>query len=194
MQLGQLDLKSTLAQRMSVGEIRNLVFRVVVDGGDAGIGDVYSCACDSDDRVAYNALWVMTRFSDLELERIPAIRDELIDRLLVCGHAGKRRLILTLLDRLEAEPDSLRTDYLDYCLGNIISDEPYAVRALCMKQAYAQCRKFPDLMREFLSILELMEQGELSPGLRTAKRNILKEIDRSNSRSSGRKKVLIERF
>jgi len=89
---------------------------------------------------------------------------------------GKRRLILTLLEHLSIEKDDIRTDYLDYCLSKINSTEPYAIRALCLKQAYAMCRFYPELLAELKNEVELMQYGELSPGLLSVIRHMRKKI------------------
>lgn len=139
---------------------------------------LYSLINDSGDRVGYNALWILTHFSDTGIEWLLPRRDHLIDTLLATGHTGKRRLILALLERMPTDKDSLRTDYLDFCLSRINSTEPYGIRALCMKQAFAQCRFYPELTAELIAQLEMLGYGELSPGLLTARKNILRNISK----------------
>ena len=63
-------------------------------------------------------------------------------------------------------------------------EEPYGIRALCMKQALVQCSLVPELLPELEATLELMDNDFLSSGLRTAKKNVLLKIrkGRKNSR------------
>lgn len=138
--------------------------------------ELYSLISEADARTGYNALWVLTHFSDEDLRWLQPERNKLIDYLLSTDHTGKKRTLLTILDRLAADAGDIRTDYLDYCLRNINSAEPYAIRALCMKQAYAMCSHFPDLLQEFMAEMELLDQSQLSPGLSAARRNILKKV------------------
>lgn len=85
-------------------------------------------------------------------------------------------MILNILNNLNWEKSDIRTDYLDYCLSKITSTEPYGIRALCMKQAFAQCRHYPELLEEFLTVIDMMEEN-LSPGLVSARKNIMKKIN-----------------
>ncbi len=139
---------------------------------------LYSAITDKDDRVSYNALWVFTHFSKEDREWLYDKRNELIDILLRTNHIGKKRLILTILEHQPVTPDDIRTDYLDYCLSKINSTEPYAIRAFCLKQAFAQCCFYPELMNELKAEMEIMEYNNPSPGLRSAKRIIQKKIIR----------------
>jgi len=69
-------------------------------------------------------------------------------------------------------------DYLDYCIGKINSTESCVVRVLSLKQAYEMCKFYPELLDELKGEIAMMEYGELSPGLISAKRNITKKIAR----------------
>ncbi len=149
-----------------------------VPGGGKVKTALYSLITDIDNRVGYNALWIMTHFSNEGIRWLIQQRDQLIDLLITTDHTGKRRLLLALLERMPTEKKNLRTDYLDFCLSRINSTEPYGIRALCMKQAFAQCRFYPELTGELIEQLEMLGYGELSPGLATARRNILRDISR----------------
>lgn len=171
-----MDFRERLSGRITLNDIYEIRCQTQGEGNNRAKETLYLLVDDEDERVGYNALWVFTHFSLDDNEWLYSKRDELIDKLLVCTHVGKSRLLLTLLERQPTTRDGLRVDYLDYCLSKINSVEPYATRALCMKQAYAQCRHFPELMSELVETLGLLEDARLSPGLRSAKRNILKRI------------------
>ena len=84
---------------------------------------------------------------------------------------------MTLLERQPFTKEGFRTDYLDFCLEHMaMLEEPYGIRALCMKQAFVQCSLVPELLPELEATLQLMDDNFLSSGLRTAKRNVLREI------------------
>lgn len=148
---------------------------------------LYSLIADENERVGYNALWVFTHLPREHSRRLCDKRNELIDRLLNTTHVGQRRLLLTLLENQVLMANDVRSDYLDYCLSAINSCEPYAIRALCLKQAYAQCRFYPELMQELMAEIELMDCGEMSPGLRSAQKNILKKITALSPSSDSRR-------
>lgn len=170
-----MTLREKLAGRLYINDIRLLA----ADDTLSAREELYRLTDDTEERVGYNALWAMTHFASSANGWLATKRDGLINQLLACNHVGKKRLLLTLLDRLSVQPEDIRTDYLDFCLAAINSSEPYAIRVFCMKQAYAQCRLYPELLQEFSAILEMTDQSELSPGLKSAKRNILKQMARA---------------
>lgn len=130
-----------------------------------------------DDRVGYNALWVFTHLTADDMKWLQSRRDILIETLLTTSHTGKRRLLLNLLEQQTITEADIRTDYLDFCLSRINSTETYGVRALCLKQAFAMCRFYPELLDELRNEIDLMQYGQLSPGLISARNAIIRRID-----------------
>lgn len=139
---------------------------------------LFGLITDTDDRVAYNALWILTHFSDEDKCWMSFKRNDLIDILLNESHSGKKRLILSLLRYMPIKEEDLRSDYLDFCLSKINSTEPYAIRAWVLKQAFEMCRYFTELIDELKCEMEMMEHVELSPGLLSAKKQVEKKIRR----------------
>lgn len=91
----------------------------------------------------------------------------------------KRRLLLTLLVAQPLCEDNLRrTDFLDFCMNQMISSgSSVGVRALSMKLSFLLCRLYPELLAEFSSALEMLDDtSPLTPALRVARKNILKKI------------------
>ena len=114
-----------------------------------------------------NAVWTLTHLPDSDNVYINAHRDELVGLALVTHEIPLRRMTLTLLERLEWEQDDIRTDLLDFCLEHMmLVDEPYGVKALCIKLAYLQCRYYPELKEELRQCLLLMEPTELGAGVK----------------------------
>lgn len=168
-----MKLEKRLEERLHLGDIRQ-VCAVCCDVQDDSLkDDLFSLVSHPDDRVGYNALWIFTHFPEEDMKWLEAKRVVLTNLVLKTDHVGKRRLILTLLEHLPIKMEDIRTDYLDFCLSKINSTEPYAIRALCLKQAYTICRFYPELMPELKNEIELMEYGELSPGLLSVRRHIL---------------------
>lgn len=171
-------MREMLAGRIGRRDIRAICLQCC-DGGDDCVREtLFSLISDDDDRVAYNALWVLTHFDGEGRDWLLLRRSILIDRLLTEKHTGKRRLMLSLLDKMPVAEDDVRTDYLDFCMAKINSTEPYGIRALCLKQAFAQCRFYPELLHELKCAIEMMEHGEMSAGIRSARNNIMKQISR----------------
>lgn len=66
---------------------------------------------------------------------------------------------------------------MDYCLSKITAvAQPYAIRALCIKLAYEQCRHYPELLAELQMALELLQTERLSPGLASAQRQVERKM------------------
>ena len=171
-----MDFSKELGERLRLPDIRRLCVMASGTCNDSVKEALYVCVFNSDDRVSYNALWVFSHFSSADIAWLYEKKDELVDFLLSTLHTGKRRLLLTLLERF---PDTgIRADYLDYCLSMINSTEPYAIRALCLKQAYFQCCSCRELLAEFKEVLSMMEDGSMSPGLRSARRNVMLRMNR----------------
>lgn len=128
--------------------------------------------------MAVNALWVFTHFDSINNEWLYTKHDDLIDRVLIEPTVTKRRLMLGLLLRQPFEEDSLRSDFIDFCVSKITAcAQPYAIRALCIKLAYEQMKYYPELLAELKMALDMLEQEALSPGLMSAKRQIMKKIN-----------------
>jgi len=53
---------------------------------------------------------------------------------------------------------------------------PYAIRALCIKLAYEQMKYWSELLNELRQMLDLISNEPLSPGLRSAWRQVIKKI------------------
>jgi len=176
----EMDLREVLSGRLSPASIRVLCAGLSGENSDVTNEALYSLIGDSDSRVGYNALWVFTHSLRHGNSWLCARRDDLIDKLLVTRHIGKTRMILSLLNRLPAGKDPLRIDYLDYCLSGINSVNPPGIRALCIRQAYSLCKSYPELLSELYEQLCIMDCGELSPGIKSARRDILKAISRSS--------------
>lgn len=173
-----MNLEESLRQRMGQRDIRNICSACAGVCNDLVKEELYSWIGHPEDRIGYNALWVFTHFPAEERKWLVAKRDDLIAQLMATGHPGKRRLILMLLEQQPVDEDDVRSDYLDYCLSKINSNEPCGIRVLCLKQAFALCRFYPELMAELKNEMDLMECGALSAGLLSASKNIRNKISR----------------
>ena len=138
---------------------------------------LYQLTFDDDRRVATNALWVFTHFAAVDNEWLYAKHDQLIDRCLNEKDATKLRLMLNLLLRQPYTEEDIRTDFIDYCLMQLTDPKsPYAVRAQCIKLAYEQMKYWPELLNELRQTLELISCEPLSPGLRSAWKQVMKKL------------------
>ena len=144
--------------------------------GDAGERErLFRTMLSGEGREAYHAAWALTHLPPADNQFVDAYREELVGLTVSTQEVSLRRLSLVLLERLEWSIDDVRTDLLDFCLCHMMSpDEPYGVKALCMKVAYYQCRHYPELCGELKQCLLLMEPSELGSGVKHTRGKILK--------------------
>ena len=171
-------MKLQLSHRLSQSDIHELCALTQGERNNSLKEQLYQLTLDSDRRVATNALWVFTHFSAVDNEWLFAKHDQLIDRCLKEKDATKLRLMLNLLLRQPFDEEAIRTDFIDFCLTQLADPKsPYAVRAQCIKLAYEQMRYWPELLNELRQTLEMISCEPLSPGLRSAWRQVMKRIE-----------------
>ena len=170
-------MKNLLSHRLSQSEIKNLCALTQGEHNDNLKEELYQLTLNADRRVATNALWVFTHFAAVDNEWLYAKHDQLIDRCLKEENATKLRLMLNLLLRQPYTEEDIRTDFIDFCLMRLTDPKsPYAVRAQCIKLAYVQMRYWPELLNELRQTLEMIACEPLSPGLRSAWRQVMKKL------------------
>ena len=169
-------MKSLLSHRLSMDGINEICLLVQGEQNHSLKEQLYQLTLDNDRRVATNALWVFTHFALADNEWLYAKHDQLIDRCLKEKDTTKLRLMLNLLLRQPYTEEDIRTDFIDFCLTRLADPKsPYAVRAQCIKLAYMQMRYWPELLNELRQTLEMISCEPLSPGLRSAWRQVIKK-------------------
>ena len=119
---------------------------------------------DGDMRVARNAAWVLTHKPVSQIRTLPY--NDLIDLTMSTPDTPLRRLVLNLVEKQEITEESMRTDFLDFCLLHMrLPQEPPGVQALCMKLAYSMCSHYPELLHEFQVTLDIMQPEQHKPGV-----------------------------
>ena len=170
-------MKFSLINRLSQSDIHELCALTQGERNNSLKEQLYKLTFDSDRRVATNALWVFTHFAAVDMEWLYAKHDQLIDRCLKEKDTTKLRLMLNLLLRQPYTEEDIRTDFIDFCLTRLADPKsPYAVRAQCIKLAYEQMRYWPELLNELRQTLEMISCEPLSPGLRSAWRQVMKKL------------------
>ena len=170
-------MKTLLTQRLSQSEIKQLCALTHGARNNHLKEGLYQLTLDDDRRVAVNALWTFTHFAAADNEWLYAKHDQLIERAITEQDVTKLRLILTLLLRQPFDEEDIRTDFIDFCLARITDARaPYAIRAQCIKLAYEQMRYWPELLDELRQTLNMISCEPLSPGLRSAWKQMMKKI------------------
>lgn len=154
------DIKALAKSAHNDAEVRERLFRTMLS---------------REGKEASNAAWALTHQPKEDNIYINMYRAELVQLAITTPEVPLRRLSMVLLERLEWGRDDVRTDLLDFCLEHMmLPDEPYGVKALCMKLAYQQCRHYPELCAELKQCLLLLEPSELGAGVKHTRGKILK--------------------
>lgn len=170
-----MSLKDRLLQRLEMEDINEIVSSARND--EKVRSELYKLAFDSENKLSVNALWIMTHYSATTNQWLYSRQNELIDKVLISENSSQKRLLLSLIYK-QPLADPLRVDFLDFCLDLMISQkEPYGVTTLCMKLAYEMCKTIPELLQEYQVALDIMEPSLLPPSLRTARKNIIKNMN-----------------
>ena len=173
-------MRNQLLNRLSVNDIYSLCLQMQGKENNCLKEELYQLTFDENERVAFNALWALSHFDEANNPWLFQKHDDLIDRVLLEKSMTKLRLMLSLLIRQPFEEATLRSDFIDYCIAKITAcSYPYAIRAYCMKLAYEQMKYYPELLTELKAALDMLEQEALSPGLASAKRQVMKKIKKA---------------
>ena len=173
-------MRNQLKNRLSINDIYSLCLQTQGKENNCLKEELYQLTFDENERVAYNALWALSHFDEANNPWLFQKHDDLIDRILLEKSMTKLRLMLSLLIRQPFEEATLRSDFIDYCIAKITAcSYPYAIRAYCMKLAYEQMKYYPELLTELKAALDMLEQEALSPGLASAKRQVMKKIKKA---------------
>lgn len=173
-------MRNQLKNRLSINDIYSLCLQTQGKENNCLKEELYQLTFNENERVAFNALWALSHFDEANNPWLYAKHDDLIDRILLEKSMTKLRLMLSLLIRQPFEEATLRSDFIDYCVAKITACAyPYAIRALCMKLAYEQMKYYPELLAELKAALDMLEQEALSPGLASAKRQVMKKIKKA---------------
>lgn len=171
-------LKEKLSTRISKLYVNELCSIAQTDSRI--MNELYLLATDDDEKTSWNALWVLSSLTNKEsLTFLCQKHDELINLALKETHDGKKRLILNLLSKQEISKDSLRADFIDFCMSRMLSaTETVASKALCVKMAYKQCIHYEELTQELKQCLDMMQQEQLPPAVISAVNNIRKKLNK----------------
>lgn len=160
---------------MHIGEIKAMARQAHDDA--AARESLFEALQDYDRDESVHAAWALTHLPKEDNIHIAAHREELVMLATTTPDTSLRRITLSLLERLEWDVEEVRTDLLDFCLEHLLlPDEPYGVRALCIKLAYKQCRHYPELCGELKQCLLLMEPTDLGAGVKHTRNKILKNL------------------
>lgn len=170
-------LRNQLVGRIHTEDVRRIVDGMTNDDSVVIVKALYCLLSDTDQRIAYNAAWVLSCSDSKVMRHLLRYQNQLIDLLIGTKDKSFSRILFSILRRQMFEKSNLRTDFLDFCLNEIInSNQAIAIRAHAIYVSYSLCKAYPELLNELFMMLQMLESETLSPGLRHARNTIMSAI------------------
>lgn len=139
---------------------------------------IYHLTYDNDTSIAWRAIWVCEKVSEIHPQWLLPYYDEITKRLCTCQHQGSKRLYLSILFNLP-HPSAISIELLNFCFDHALAiEESIAVQALSIKMAYKLCIHEKELMNELKLILENAETDFYSQGVKNTISSVLKKINK----------------
>lgn len=172
-----INFRNKLVGKLQFNDIMEICYYTQCPYNDANKEKLYQLTFDENEKVSSNALLVFSKFSLSDNEWLYFKHDELINRVMQEKNKTKCRLMLDLLLRQPFSKINLRSDFIDFCLSKISSNEPIAIRVLCIKLAYEQCKHHPELSDELKHVLYMVKSEPISAGISCAIKNVLNKME-----------------
>ena len=170
-------LRNQLVGRIHVEDVRRIVDCMTNDDGDVIVKALYCLLSDTDRRVANNAAWVLSCSDSKVMRFLLRYQNQLIDLLIGTKDKSFARILFSILRRQTFGKSNLRTDFLDFCLNEIVnSNQAIAIRAHAIYVSYSLCKAYPELLNELFMTLQMLESEMLSAGLLHARNAIITAI------------------
>ena len=170
-------LRNQLVGRIHTEDVRRIVDCMANDDSVVIVKALYRLLSDTDRRVANNAAWVLSCSDGKVMRFLLRYQNQLIDLLIGTKDKSFSRMLFSILRRQTFEKSNLRTDFLDFCLNEIVnSNQAIAIRAHAIYVSYSLCKAYPELLNELFMMLQMLESESLSPGLRHARNTIMSAI------------------
>ena len=170
-------LRNQLVGRIHTEDVRRIVDCITNDDGDVIVKALYHLLSDADQRIAYNAAWVLSCSDGKVIKFLIRYQNKLINLLIGTKDKSFARILFSILRRQTFEKSNLRTDFLDFCLSQIVNtNQAIAIRAHAIYVSYSLCKAYPELLNELFMTLQMLESETLSAGLRHARNTIMSAI------------------
>ena len=146
-------LRNQLVDRIHTEEVRRIVDSMAYDDGDVIVKALYHLLSDTDQRIAYNAAWVLSCSDGKVIKFLIRYQNQLIDLLIGTKDKSFARILFSILRRQTFGKSNLRPDFLD-----------------------SLCKAYPELLNELFMTLQMLESETLSAGLLHARKAIMTAI------------------
>ena len=170
-------LRNQLVGRIHTEDVRHIVDCTANDDCVVIVNALYRLLSDTDRCVANNAAWVLSCSDRKAIRHLLRYQNQLIDLLIGTKDKSFARILFSILRRQTFEKSNLRTDFLDFCLNEIVnSNQAIAIRAHAIYVSYSLCKAYPELLNELFMTLQMLESETLSAGLLHARNTIMSAI------------------
>ena len=170
-------LRNQLVDRIHTEDVRRIVDSMAYDDGDVIVKALYHLLSDTDQRIAYNAAWVLSCSDGKVIKFLIRYQNQLIDLLIGTKDKSFARILFSILRRQTFGKSNLRPDFLDFCLNQIVnSNQAIAIRVHAIYVSYSLCKAYPELLNELFMTLQMLESETLSAGLLHARKAIMTAI------------------
>ncbi|MBF1079039.1 MAG: hypothetical protein HXL36_01585 [Prevotellaceae bacterium] len=170
-------LRNQLVGRIHTEDVRRIVDSMAYDDGDVIVKALYHLLSDTDQRIAYNAAWVLSCSDGKVIKFLIRYQNQLIDLLIGTKDKSFARILFSILRRQTFGKSNLRPDFLDFCLNQIVNtNQAIAIRAHAIYVSYSLCKAYPELLNELFMTLQMQESETLSAGLLHARKAIMTAI------------------
>jgi hypothetical protein len=130
--------------------------------------------CDQP-RIAWHAAWVIDHVSEADPGKLEPYIPELIDQLPKLKSSSLKRHFTRMINRHEI-PENQLGMLIDVLYGLLSPSEAIAVRANTLEILHKIALKEPDLQAELISVTEAILEEELTPGMLSKGKKILRSL------------------
>lgn len=166
----------TVARLRACKGVRDVLAMMAEVRADGSLLSFAEYLFDVDERVCRQTAWVLTKATDEELLQLLPMQQRLIDLAMQTTDSSLCRITLNLIERMPMDVETMRTDFLDFCLNHMMLPNEYpGVQSLCMKLAHRMCSVYPELTEEFRLTLENMDEDYYTSAIKGLRRKLLRD-------------------
>lgn len=168
------QLKERLARKATSKLIESVVNEVIAC--PETFSELYQLTLETDEKLAWNALWACEKVGDQRPEWLASRYDEWVERLLHCCHEGSKRILLAILYNMQVQTP-ISVPLLNFCFSHGFSpQESVGVQALSIRMAHKLCMAEPALLPELKVLLETADESIFSKGVQATIRGVRKKL------------------
>jgi hypothetical protein len=140
-------------------------------------GEIYDLIFCDNPRLAWHAAWVIDHVSEADPSRLEIFVPQMIDHLTRLKSSSLKRHFTRMLLSQKIPEESLGI-LVDTLYKLLSPSEAIAVRANSLQLLHNISLKLPELQSELIYVTESILEEELTPGMRSKAKNILKSLKR----------------